>query len=132
MSFNKVSSLSRSRSTFIKASLLAAACSATLLGFSIPAHADTPAREVKVDFEDLNLSKEQDVQRLYTRLRSATRSVCSSLDGRTQWERAQYRQCYDDALAQAVDDVNAVQLTRLHDANGNLRVAQQRKTPATT
>jgi UrcA family protein len=126
MSFNKVSSLSRPRSTLIRASLVAATIGATMFGLSMPAQAETPAPRIKVDFDDLNLSNEQDVKRLYTRLRGASRSVCSGLNGRRQWEREQFRQCYDAALARAVDEVNVAQLSRLHDAKGNQRTEQRK------
>jgi UrcA family protein len=124
MSFKAVSRSARPAS--IKATVLGAAAISALFGFAIPAQADVAAKQLVVQFQDLDLTRQQDVKRLYSRLRSAARTVCSPLDGRTQFERAQYRECQDQSLNNAVSEVNVPQLTRLHGSDENQRIAQRR------
>jgi UrcA family protein len=110
----------------IQAVVIGAAALGAFLGLAIPAHADVPPKQQSVDYQDLDLTREQDVQRLYSRLRGAARGVCSSVDGRTRFERAQYRECYDQALTRAVNEVNVTQLSKLHGSSATPRVAQRR------
>lgn len=124
MSFKAV--FSSVRPSTIKAAVIAAAAGGALLGAALPAQADPEFPKLTVDYQDLNLSREPDVERLYARLRGAARSVCSSWDGRTLYERMQYRQCFDSALTAAVNDVNVTVLTRLHGASESQRIAQRR------
>jgi UrcA family protein len=113
------------RPTAIKAAVIGAAAIGTLLGLAIPAQADVPAQQRSVDYQDLDLTRDQDVKRLYSRLRGAARSVCSSLNGHTQFERLQYRECFDQALTVAVNQVNLAQLSKLHGSSENPRIAQR-------
>lgn len=127
MSSSKVSRITSLRSNLINASALAAAVGSALIMLAAPAQAESEIPQVKVAFEDLNLAQDKDVKRLYTRLQQASGVVCASFNGREQYQRASYRQCYSAALAKAVEQVNASQLTRLHDSRDSFRVAQQRK-----
>lgn len=124
MSFKSV--LRSARPSVIKAAVIGAAITGTLLGATLPAHASSEFPKLKVAYQDLDLTRDQDVERLYSRLRSAARSVCSSWDGRTLFERMQHRQCFDSALTEAVSDVNVTQLTKLHGASETQRIAQRR------
>ena len=114
------------RPNAIKAAVIAAAAVGTLLGAALPAHADVDSRKLTVEYQDLDLTRDTDVQRLYSRLRGAAKSVCSSMNGRTLFERLQYRECFDTALNEAVSDVNVTQLTKLHGASETQRIAQRR------
>ncbi len=127
MPFSKVSRITSLRSNLINASALAAAVGSALIMLAAPAQAESEMPQVKVSFEDLNLAQDKDVKRLYTRLQQASGVVCASFSGREQYQRASYRQCYSETLAKAVEQVNASQLTRLHDSRDSFRVAQQRK-----
>jgi UrcA family protein len=103
-----------------RAAFIGAATLGTLLGAATPALADPEPKQVKVDFQDLDLARQQDVQRLYSRLKSAARSACSPLQGREQFRRLQYRECFDTSLANAVNEVNITQLSKLHGADQKL------------
>jgi UrcA family protein len=100
--------------TSFKAAIIGAAALGALLGAATPALSDPEPKQVKVDFQDLDLARQQDVQRLYSRLKSAARSACSPLQGREQFRRAQFRECFDTSLAAAVNEVNVTQLSKLH------------------
>jgi UrcA family protein len=114
------------RPTSIKAAILGTAALSSLLGMALPAQADVPAKQLAVEYQDLDLTREQDVKRLYSRLRAAARSVCGSLNGRTQFERGQYRECYDESVTNAVNEVNVTQLTKLHGSSSeSQRIAQR-------
>lgn len=119
MSFNTISFNAQLRSTLV----VAAACTAIIggLGLAVPAHAAATAKQMTVDYKDLNLSLDKDVQRLYSRLRQAARSVCAPINGRTQFERELYGKCFDESLANAVNEVNATQLSKLHAKAEGLR-----------
>jgi UrcA family protein len=126
--FSKDSKLSRRRSTVVKASVLAAAISTATMSLAIPAYAEGRIPQATIDYQDLNLTRGKDVQRLYSRLKHAAKQVCASWDGRQQYERTQFRQCYDEALTNAVGEIDVPQLSALHQSNGGeLRVAQQRR-----
>jgi UrcA family protein len=119
-------SLRSARPASIAAAIIGAAGIAALLAPAISAQADVPAKQKMIEYQDLDLTHEEDVQRLYSRLRSAARSVCGNLNGRTQFERTQYRQCFDQSLNAAVTAVNLTQLSKLHGSNDKLRIAQRR------
>jgi UrcA family protein len=59
-----------------------------------------PVRVVK--FQDLNLSTSTGAASLYSRLQTASRSVCSPLAGRELSQVKQYNACYEKALGDAV------------------------------
>jgi len=102
------------RPTYFKAAIVGAAAIGTLLGAASPALADVQPKQVRVDFKDLDLAREQDVKRLYSRLRLAARSACSPLNGREQYQRAKFRACFDTSLGAAVDELDVAQLSKMH------------------
>ena len=79
-----------------------------------------------VDFADLNLSREADVDKLYARLQRASKEVCQRQNGREHYQRRLYRECYAEALERAVSSINAVQLTKLHAARDSSAPRNQR------
>jgi UrcA family protein len=69
-------------------------------------------RKVTVNFAELDLDKPAGAKKLYKRLRNAAESVCGGRQTIRQYRSA--KRCYDEALAQAVIDVNKPLLTQLH------------------
>ena len=72
---------------------------------------------VAVSYKDLNLESEQGARVLYRRLQNASKDVC----GVTHWNIAvavgritKARQCYSDALSNAVAEIDNDDLTRIH------------------
>lgn len=83
---------------------------------SIPvlaAEADGPQRVVQ--YTDADLASEARVAALYEKLQRASRSVCRSLKGTDLHSVRNYRDCYAQALADAVSAVNEQTLTALHN-----------------
>jgi len=79
--------------------------------------------KASVSYADLNLESEEGVRVLYQRLQRASRNLCSAtppqvagslpnvyLFGNTQ----EIRQCYREALSNAVDKIDNEDLTRVH------------------
>ncbi len=82
------------------------------------AHAASQENEtysVKVQYNPVELSTQAGTQKIYGRIKSAARRVCSSVnEPRYPARMRQYRQCYETALSNGVDDVNSKNLTALH------------------
>ncbi len=73
--------------------------------------------KVAVSYKDLNLESEEGVRVLYRRLQNASKDVC----GVTHWNIAvavgritKARQCYRDALSNAVENIDNDGLTGIH------------------
>ncbi len=73
--------------------------------------------KVAVSYADLNLESEESVRVLYRRLKRASKDVC----GITHWNIAvavgrigKARECYRDALSNAVDKFDNGDLSRIH------------------
>ena len=73
---------------------------------------------VTVRYSDLNLDTAAGTHVLYQRLKAASRQVCRALEGRELDRYPAWRSCYDQALADAMAQVDAPQLTT---ANGQAR-----------
>lgn len=72
---------------------------------------------VKVNFSDLDLTRGEGVRTLYDRLRAAASLACDNTTGREILGIAALKkQCFDDALSNAVHAINNERLTRLHEA----------------
>lgn len=82
--------------------------------------AETPAamqsRSVTVDYSDLDLSRSAGAATLYTRLKGAARRVCGSFESRLPADFANWRKCYEGALANAVMTVDQAAGVALHRA----------------
>lgn len=111
MSRLTLSSLSHRSATILLAGFLSTALAAPAL-----AGGDSFERKVvvkEVEYGDLNLSDQKDVARLETRIRSASRSVCGNINRFDLKQLADYRACYEQALADASKKVEyAVAMSR--------------------
>jgi UrcA family protein len=99
------------------ASILATSFLAFGIAMGSRAHAAEPAQfySTVVSYGDLNLDSEQGAKVLYARIRSAAGSVCSSLESRNLTEKKLWQGCFDNAVANAVGQVNNVRVTALHN-----------------
>ncbi|HLS81086.1 MAG TPA: UrcA family protein [Steroidobacter sp.] len=96
------------------------------LGASIGAQAQPEPRSQVVSYADLDLSKHADAAKLYARLRRVASSVCGPVDIRDLSLKRQQRECEEQAVADAVEQVNSAQLTNVHEEKASMRVAQRR------
>jgi UrcA family protein len=78
-----------------------------------------------VRYRDLDPSQASDAQRLYARLKYASKVVCGSYDTRGLHMKKRLDACVDEALTKAVEKVNEPQLTALHAAEPRMRVARK-------
>ncbi len=73
-----------------------------------------------VSYADLNLENEEDVQVLYRRLEHATEKVCRLSASRIVISNSNrshaYKQCYRETLAEAVEKIDNVDLSRIQAA----------------
>ena len=101
------------------------AMSASPLGaFAASNSLDEPAFRV-VRFGDLDLSRNSGVAALYSRIKSAAREVCQSLDSLSvKLLRAQY-DCRQDAVARAVAEVNSPALANYYAARSKTLAVNQ-------
>jgi UrcA family protein len=84
-----------------------------------PAVASVGSESIKVSYADLNLEKEADALSLYRRLKQASKQACDyrglniarSIDRITET-----RQCYQSALAAAVEQIDNEMVTKLHNS----------------
>jgi|HubBroStandDraft_6_1064221.scaffolds.fasta_scaffold1536300_2 UrcA family protein len=67
-----------------------------------------------VHYGDLNLDSEQGAQALYARLRGAAREVCSPLESAEISRQRLWKNCFNNALANAVGQVDKTTLSTLH------------------
>jgi UrcA family protein len=91
----------------------ALAVSVLTLAPAFAADPDAP-REVTVYYDELNMNSDRGAVALYSRLRAASRQVCSALDGRELRQRRAFSACFEHALADAVERVNRTSVTALH------------------
>jgi UrcA family protein len=71
-------------------------------------------QSIRVSYADLNLTNTTDQLSLYQRLRGAAKKVCGDRVSRTVSEVMQQRECVEDALDRAVDDIGNPDLVALH------------------
>ena len=67
-----------------------------------------------VHFGDLNLDTEQGAQTLYVRLRSAAKQVCAPIESIELSRRLVWETCINNAVADAVQQVDKTMLSALH------------------
>ena len=79
--------------------------------------------KASVSYADLNLESEESVRVLYRRLKRASKVLCSAtppriagsvLDNYQSYNGQETRQCYREALSNAVDKFDNEDLTRIH------------------
>lgn len=71
-------------------------------------------REVTVYYDEVKMASDRDADRLYRKLRTASRDVCGQANSRSLRERAEFTSCYTQALEGAVLKVNRSAVTALH------------------
>lgn len=79
-----------------------------------PATGQPPA--VTVNYADLDISRPAGAQALYNRIKHAARSVCAPLESQQLRRMALWRECYEQAVANAVATIDRPALTALHQA----------------
>lgn len=92
-------------------------CAALAAGVSVYASfaAAADVSQIAVEYRVADLATEAGAQRLYSRLKTASRQVCVSLRGPSTEATPAYRECYAKALADAVAGANQQTLTNLYD-----------------
>lgn len=98
--------------TAVAFTVLAACTALGTVGTAHAASADVPA--LKVRYSDLNLSTEQGSLALYGRLVAAAQQVCAVDDIRDLRAVASAKACREEAVAQAVRDVNSPMLASVY------------------
>jgi UrcA family protein len=78
--------------------------------------ADTDYKTVNVQYSDLDLSQPAGARRLYGRIKSAAEIACDNYSFGDLPRLAKYKQCRDQAIANAVAQVKSPQLTSIHEA----------------
>jgi hypothetical protein len=73
----------------------------------------------------VHYTKTTDASHLYRRLRVASASVCRQHEGKELRQVAAARACYNEALDNAVAKVGNSELSALHQASSDMRVAQR-------
>lgn len=96
-----------------RASIVAFAVCTSLVSYS--ASAEPKVKAQAVSYADLDLSKPAGAQTLYKRIQKAARHVCGPTDQYTYvTPRKVFRECYEEAIAAAVAQVDRPSLTALH------------------
>jgi UrcA family protein len=67
-----------------------------------------------VHYGDLNLDSKQGAETLYARLRSAAKEVCSPLQSIEMSRQREWKNCFNNALANAVGQVDKTTVSALH------------------
>jgi UrcA family protein len=116
----------QSRSAPSRIIALALAIGAASLIADVASARDDGQVSTVVNYRDLDLSQAADAQRLYARLKRASKEVCyTSLDVRSLRIHRRQEACYAEALDRAVERVNEPALTALHSAEPRVRVARK-------
>jgi UrcA family protein len=98
--------------------LVAAGAAAVALLCAAPARAGTEdplTQQIKVRFGDLNPSSPKDAKRLYLRIRNAAETVCGDYDLLDLYDMQNAHKCQDEAIGQAVEQINRPLLTAVYD-----------------
>jgi UrcA family protein len=74
---------------------------------------DVDVKSTKVSYQDLNLRQVEDQRTLLERLEDAARKVCGIREVRTVREIKQSRDCADQAVSEAIDDIGNADLMAL-------------------
>ena len=87
---------------------------AVLLGSALALSAAPHSAGVAVQYHDVDLSSPQGASVLYERISRAAERVCAPTTRQDLREMRLYKVCYQGAVANAVNSVNANTLTALH------------------
>jgi UrcA family protein len=103
--------------SFVTTSVGALALSVAMIAgtISAPAHAQSSEPQRVVKFEDLNVTTSTGAHTLYSRLKVASRAVCSAHAGKQLSRARQFNACYTQSLNQAIRQINDIKLTSLHE-----------------
>lgn len=87
------------------------------LGFALPAGAGdaTETRSITVKFGDLNVSSPDGAAALYSRIRSAAKTVCGPDESSSYPFRTAFNACVHKAIADAVTKVNRMELYTVYN-----------------
>lgn len=110
-----------------KHAAIAAVGFATLSLFAVQANAASEFMPLnkRVDFKDLDLSKDKDVKRLYLRLRLAASEVCVGYPDTRILSRYTARgRCEQAAVESAIETIGHPSLSALHATRVDTKVAQ--------
>ena len=120
--------LSGSTVTRVKTAAIAAVGFATLALFAVHANAASDfAPSKRVDFQDLDLSKDKDAKRLYLRLRLAASEVCVGYpDTRIMNRNTARGRCEHAAIESAIEAIGHPNLSALHVAKSETKLAQRK------
>lgn len=132
MIMNKPFESAPARARSVSKQLVCTAAVAALLSmFAVSASAQIEPPRQKVEFNDLDLTKDQDTQRLYRRLRTAASEVCAQFNGyRNAQMRALRAECINNALTGAVETIGNESLTALHTKRNAGTMARREPKPA--
>lgn len=83
--------------------------------------AQEETRTYQVHFGDLNLQSAAGSESLYTRIRKGAEVVCSTFDARELATAALHKRCMEEAIADAVTQVNQPHLTACYLAHNHGR-----------
>jgi UrcA family protein len=100
-----------STATMLAAGLFALICVAS--GAALAAEPSQPLTKI-VHYGDLNLDSEQGAKVLYARLRGAARDVCIPLESVGMTHQRLWQNCFDNAVANAVRQINKTTVSALH------------------
>ena len=82
--------------------------------FAAPRAVEIPS--VKVSYVDLDLSNPAGAATLYQRIKAAARTVCAPLESTQLKRHLLWRDCYQQAVSNAVATIDRPTLTALHQA----------------
>lgn len=102
------------RHALIAIATLTAALTANLAS-ATTAHGEV--NQAVVHYSDLDLSRPEDVRRLYSRIRIAARDVCENFRSPDLQRVRVYKDCRDKAVADAVAKVQSAQLAAIAGAD---------------
>lgn len=119
---------SRVRSVAKHAATVAVGCAALALlatNASAGQEPDTYVPRQRVDFQDLDLSKQSDAKRLYRRLKLAASEVCVGYpEARGSLRHTARGRCEHAAITNAVETIGNPNLTALHAHKSDVKLAQ--------
>ena len=100
---------------------LAIACVSLAAQAGGPVQPGPTANTILVDYSDLDLTDSGGIKTLYSRLQYAAKRACGGEPSvREMWARQIYEQCFEQALNDAVLNIDDATLRALHD-NANRR-----------
>lgn len=109
------------RGYFVNRTLAAVAATlltAAWMAAAQPAHAgEVEVASQRVSYSDLDVRSDAGARRLYQRLRRASMHVCDGADRHS----VAWRECFETALADAVNSVGAPKVVALHRAHDAAR-----------